>query len=373
VFSKYIRPESRVLFRRNITERIAAIAPWLAQDGDPYPTIVDGRVVWVIDCYTVSDRYPYSERYGGINYIRNSVKATVDAYDGTTTLYAIDENDSLLNAWRTVFPDLVKDGDLMPEGVREHFRYPEDLFALQAEVYKTYHMLDPKVFYNKEDQWALPGEAADDASPPMVPFYVLMELPQEETQDFMMMMPFTPRTKDNMIGWMAAKSDPGKYGERVVYTFPKQRLVLGPEQVSARINQDPEISQQLTLWSQRGSNVLFGNLLVIPIEDSVVYIQPLYLQAEKTAMPQLTRVIVAYADMVAMEEDLRASLLAVFGEAQTSDGEDAIADVASARELYDKALEAQRAGDWAAYGRYIEELGRVLEALAGAAETTVTP
>ena len=373
VFSKYIRPESRVLFRRNITERIAAIAPWLAQDGDPYPAIVDGRVVWVIDCYTVSDRYPYSERYGGISYIRNSVKATVDAYDGTTTLYAIDESDSLLKAWRAVFPDLVTDGDLMPEGVREHFRYPEDLFALQAEVYKTYHMLDPKVFYNKEDQWALPGEAAEDGGAVMVPFYVLMELPQEETQDFMMMMPFTPRTKDNMIGWMAAKSDPGKYGERVVYTFPKQRLVLGPEQVSARINQDPEISQQLTLWSQRGSNVLFGNLLVIPIEDSIVYIQPLYLQAEKTAMPQLTRVIVAYADMVAMEEDLKTSLLAVFGEARTAGEDGTVADAGTARELYDKAVEAQRAGDWAAYGRYIEELGKVLEALAGSIEETATP
>jgi len=373
VFSKYIGPESRVLFRRSITERITAIAPWLAQDGDPYPAIVDGRVVWVIDCYTVSDRYPYSERYGGINYIRNSVKATVDAYDGTTTLYAIDETDSLLAAWRRAFPDLVKGADLMPEAVREHFRYPEDLFALQAEVYKTYHMLDPKVFYNKEDQWALPGEAAEDGGAVMVPFYVLMELPQEATQDFMMMMPFTPRTKDNMIGWMAAKSDPGKYGERVVYTFPKQRLVLGPEQVSARINQDPTISQQLTLWSQRGSNVLFGNLLVIPIEDSIVYIQPLYLQAEKTAMPQLTRVIVAYADRVAMEEDLATALLSVFGQVETPGEEGAVADIGLALELYNQAIEAQQAGDWAAYGDYIEELGRVLSALAGSTEATTAP
>ncbi|MDO8880362.1 MAG: UPF0182 family protein [Coriobacteriia bacterium] len=375
VFSRYIRSDSQVLFRRSITERAEALAPWLTFDGDPYPAIIDDRIVWILDGYTVSDRYPYSERYGGANYIRNSVKMTVDAYDGTTTLYAFDPDDPLLEAWSRVFPDLLTDASEMPESVRAHLRYPADLFMLQAEVYKTYHMLDPKVFYNKEDQWALPGEGTEGGGVPMDPFYVLMELPEEDREDFMLMLPFTPRTKANMIGWMAAKSDPDDYGARVVYTLPKQRLVLGPEQVSARINQDPIISQQLTLWSQRGSGVIFGNLLVIPIEEAIVYIQPLYLQAEQTAMPQLTRVIVAYGDTVAMETDLAAALLRVFGEVEVpaTDG-GAPADPAAALELYERALEAQRTGDWAAYGRLIGELGDVLGRLSGAAvETTVTP
>ncbi|MDP2300547.1 MAG: UPF0182 family protein, partial [Actinomycetota bacterium] len=226
-----------------------------------------------------------------------------------------------------------------------------------------------------EDQWALPGEGTEGGGVPMDPFYVLMELPEEDREDFMLMLPFTPRTKANMIGWMAAKSDPDDYGARVVYTLPKQRLVLGPEQVSARINQDPVISQQLTLWSQRGSGVIFGNLLVIPIEEAIVYIQPLYLQAEQTAMPQLTRVIVAYGDTVAMETDLAAALLRVFGEAEVPVTDDGVtADPAAALELYERALEAQRAGDWAAYGRLIGELGDVLGRLSGAGvETTVTP
>jgi len=372
LFSGYIRPDSQVLFRRTITERIDTLAPWLYRDNDPYPAIIDGRAVWIADCYTVSDRYPYSERYNGISYIRNSVKVTVDAYDGTTVLYAFDPEDPLLQAWSAVFPGLLASADEMPAEVREHLRYPEDLFTLQAEVYKTYHMLDPKVFYNKENEWALPGEGADGTGAPMEPFFVLMQLPGEATEDFMLMMPFTPRTKANMIGWMAAKSDSESYGERVVYTFPKQRLVLGPEQVLARVNQDPVISQQLSLWNQRGSGVLFGNLLVVPIEGSIVYIQPLYLQAEQTAMPQLTRVIVTYGDKVAMEPDLASALLAVFGEVVEEPQPGGIAaDPARAAELYERAIEAQRAGDWAAYGEYLEQLGAVLADLAG--ESTPTP
>lgn len=372
LFSQYIRSDSQVLYRRTIAQRIEALAPWLYIDSDPYPVIADGRAMWVADCYTVSDRYPYSERYNGVSYIRNSVKVTVDAYDGTTTLYAFDPEDPLLQAWAKVFPGLLTSADEMPEAIREHLRYPADLFTLQAEVYKTYHMRDPKVFYNKEDQWALPGEGSDGTGTPLQPFFVLMQLPQESQEDFMLMMPFTPRTKANMIGWMAAKSDPETYGQRVVYTFPKQRLVLGPEQVSARVNQDPVISQQLTLWNQRGSSVLFGNLLVIPMNDSIVYIQPLYLQAEQTAMPQLTRVIVAYGDKVAMEPDLATALLSVFGEVTAPPSpEEPTADLARAKELYDLAIEAQKAGDWAAYGRFIEQLGEVLSALSS--ETTGTP
>jgi uncharacterized membrane protein (UPF0182 family) len=235
-------------------------------------------------------------------------------------------------------------------------------------------MLDPLVFYNKEDQWALPGEV--DGTP-MDPFYVLMKLPGEKTEDFMLMLPFTPRNKDNMIGWMAASSDPADYGRRVVYTFPKQKLVLGPQQVSARVNQDPLISQQLTLWNQRGSSVLFGNMLVIPIENSIVYVQPLYLQAEKTAMPQLTRVLVAYGDSVAMQPDLTSALAAVFGAAPSADTSAGAGvpslTVGAARDLYLKAIEAQKAGDWAAYGKAIESLGKALETLTGSTETTPKP
>ncbi|MRR11818.1 UPF0182 family protein, partial [bacterium] len=340
LFSGYIRPDSQVLFRRSIAERIDALAPWLYRDADPYPVIIDGRAMWIADCYTISDRYPYSERYNGVNYIRNSVKVAVDAYDGTTTLYAFDAQDPLLQAWGKVFPGLLTDMSEMPKEMREHLRYPQDLFSLQAEVYKTYHMLDPKVFYNKEDQWALPGEGSDGTGQAMDPFFVLMQLPQEDSEDFMLMMPFTPRTKANMIGWMAVKSSAEDYGEQIVYTFPKQRLVLGPEQVSARVNQDPVISQQLTLWNQRGSGVVFGNLLVVPINDSIVYIQPLYLQAEQTAMPQLTRVLVTYGDKVAMEPDLATALLTVFGEVAQEPSPDGVAaDPAAAVELYNRGLE----------------------------------
>jgi len=373
LFSGYITPESKVMFRRDISARVSEVAPWLYQDSDPYPVVADGRIVWVVDCYTASDRYPYSERYNGISYIRNSVKVTIDAYDGTTTLYAFDPDDPLMEAWGAVFPGLLTDAAEMPDEVAEHLRYPADLFSLQADVYKTYHMLNAKVFYNKEDQWSLPGESADGSGTPMDPFYVLMELPQEDREDFMLMMPFTPRTKANMIGWMAAKSDPGSYGERVVYTFPKQRLVLGPEQVEARVNQDPVISQQLTLWSQRGSGVVWGNLLVIPMDDSIVYIQPLYLQSEQTAMPQLTRVVVAYGDKVAMEPDLATALLSVFGESERGDEGQGVADVAMAWSLYEKAVEAQQAGDWGAYGRYLEQLGDVLLELRGEASVAVEP
>ena len=374
VFSTYIREDSQVLFWRSIGERIEALAPWLYVDEDPYPAVVDGRIVWIADCYTVSDRYPYAERYSGINYIRNSVKVTVDAYDGTTTLYAFDPDDPLLAAWGRVFPGLLADAEDMPDEVRAHLRYPSDLFLFQAEVYKTYHMQDPKVFYNKEDQWAIPGEGTDGSGTPMDPFYVLMELPEEDTEDFMLMLPFTPRTKANMIGWMAAKSDPDEYGARVVYQLPKQRLVLGPEQVQARVNQDPVIAQQLTLWNQRGSGVRFGNLLVIPVNEAIVYVQPLYLQAEQTAMPQLTRVIVAYGDRVAMEPDLESALNAVFGSATPPSDGGAPADPAAAKDLYDRALEAQRLGDWAEYGSLIDQLGEVLAELSGSSvEATTAP
>lgn len=376
LLSGYITPESKVLYYRSLTDRLRQLAPWLAIDSDPYLTIIGGRQVWVIDGYTTSAYYPYSQSTGGsLTYIRNSVKATVDAYDGTTTLYAVDPKDPVLATWRKVFPSLVADGSEMSEDLRAHLRYPEDLFRIQAEVYRTYHMTDPQVFYNKEDQWDIPTSSGGQE---MEPFYVLMRLPDQKAEEFLLMLPFTPRTKQNMIGWMAAKCDPDVYGQRLVYNFPKQRLILGPEQVSARVNQDPVISQQLSLWNQRGSAVRYGNLLVIPVGDSIVYIQPLYLQAEQTAIPQLTRVIVVSPEKVAMEADLTTALAKVFGQpappsetivpggpaapgSQAATGTAPSAStIALAQDLYERALRAQREGDWAEYGRLIRQLGTVL-------------
>jgi uncharacterized membrane protein (UPF0182 family) len=380
-----IKPESRMLFRRDLTDRLGELAPWLTLDGDPYPVLADGRIVWVQDCYTWSRNYPYSQRYGtsGINYIRNSVKATIDAYDGTTTLYAFDDKDPVLATYRRIYPGLLTDAAKMPESIRTHLRYPEDLFKLQAEVYKTYHMSDPQVFYNKEDQWAIPGEAK---GAPMDPFYVLMELPGESKLSFILMQPFTPRNKDNMIGWMAARSDPADYGKRLVYNFPKQRLILGPEQIKARMNQEPEISKELTLLNQQGSRAIQGNLLVIPIKDAIVYVMPLYIQAESSPMPELKRVVVSYADKVAMSPDFATALFTVFGGEKPGNGATSggqadgggaagpvqSGDAALARSLYDKALTAQRAGDWATYGTLLEELGTVLSRLAGGSTATTT-
>ena len=292
----------------------------------------------------------------------------------------------MLAAYRTIYPGLFVDASKMPADVRAHMRYPEDLFRTQAQMYLTYHMLDPTVFYNKEDQWAIPGAAI---SQPMDPFYVLMQLPGESTESFLLMEPFTPQSKDNMIGWMAAKSDPGSYGQRIVYNFPKQRLVMGPQQVAARLNQQPDISEQLTLLNQQGSKVIFGNLLVIPIKDDIVYIEPLYIQAEQSPMPELERVIVAHGDSISMAADLKTALTNVFGAAPAG-SETASSTIASggvvpsptpvpsgtpasllkdANDLYAKAIAAQKAGDWAAYGTDIRQLGDILSRLVQGSKT----
>ena len=378
LFSEYVKPQSRVLLRRDLTTRLQALAPWLTYEKDPYPVLVGGRITWIVDAYTTSSDFPYSEGMPGsdVNYLRNSVKVTVDAFDGTTHFYAFDESDPILKAWRSVFPTLVESGSTIPQPIRDHFRYPEGLFTAQAEVYRTYHMTDPRVFYNKEDQWELPGERQGK---PMQPFFVLMKLPGSSAEHFYIMQPYTPRNRDNMIGWVAANSDPDHYGERTVFLFPKERVVLGPEQVTAQINQDSVISPQLSLWGQRGSRVIFGNMLVVPIKDAIVYIQPLYLQAEQTAIPELTRVVVVYADKVEMEKTLEAALLKVFGESTpttsssggTAGGVGGVVDPGAARQLYLDALAAQRRGDWATYGAKIDQLGKLLDRLA-AAETTPT-
>lgn len=325
-----ITPDSRVLFHRRIDNRVRAIAPFLIYDKDPYLVINDGRLFWIQDAYTSTRNYPYSTPTTGrradsafdVNYIRNSVKVVIDAYNGTTTFYLADPADPIAATIGRVFPALFKPLGEMPAGLREHIRYPEDIFDLQAHIYATYHMTNPVVFYNKEDQWEVPSletstaEARPRTAAPMEPYYTVMRLPGEGRAEFIQMLPFTPRLKDNLAAWMVARSDGENYGQLMVFQFPKQNLVYGPRQVVARINQDEMISPQITLWNQQGSTVIQGTLLVIPIEESLLYVQPLYLRAAGGRIPELKRVIVAYKDQkrdrIVMAETLSEALAQVF-------------------------------------------------------------
>ena len=378
LLSDAMTPESRVLLNRNIGERLRLVAPFLRFDADPYLVIHEGRLVWIADAYTATRWYPYSQPYGDINYVRNSVKATVDAYDGTVRLYVSDDQDPIVRTYARIFPDVLRPLSEMPAGLREHLRYPEDIFRIQTSVYATYHMSNPQVFYNKEDQWApaVSATAAGGKEESMAPYYTVMRLPGGGAEEFILMLPFTPQRKDNLASWMVARADGENYGKLVAYRFPKQKLVYGPKQIAARINQDPEISRQLSLWNQRGSQVQFGHLMVIPIEESLVYVQPLYLRAESGKIPELRRVIVAVENQIAMEETLDASLARIFGapppKPPPSTGEPAQGEppppptgatdlAAEARAHYERAIEAQRQGDWARYGEEIKRLGEVLE------------
>jgi uncharacterized membrane protein (UPF0182 family) len=384
LLSDAMTSESRVLLNRNIRKRLELVAPFLRFDDDPYLVIFEGRLVWVADAYTETDRYPYSQSYGAPgnwrNYMRNSVKATVDAYDGTVRLYLADPTDPIIQTYARVFPGILHPLAEMPEGLRAHTRYPEDIFRIQSAVYATYHMSSAQIFYNKEDQWAVaavPDSGGKEQA--MAPYYTVMQLPDGKNEEFILMLPFTPQSKDNLASWMVARADGENYGQLVVYRFPKQKLVFGPKQIVARINQDPEISRQVSLWNQRGSTVIYGQLMVIPIKESLLYVQPLYLRAESGKIPELRRVIVAMDNRIAMEESLDASLSKIFGTlapkpaegqpapkpAETpadATGASASPDLAAeARGHYERAIEAQRQGDWARYGEEIKKLGEVLE------------
>ncbi|MES0341589.1 MAG: UPF0182 family protein, partial [Candidatus Humimicrobiaceae bacterium] len=275
-------PESRIMINRNIQERVNKVAPFLGYDKDPYMVISkEGKLFWMQDAYTISSNYPYSTPVTGgyFNYIRNSVKVVIDAYNGTMDFYIVDQKDPVIEVYKNIFPQLFKNFDQMPEDLQEHIRYPKDLFQVQAELYATYHMTDPDVFYNKEDYWNVPNEIYAENEIKMEPYYIVTKLPGHEREEFILMTPFTPSTKNNMIAWLAAKNDQPEYGNLIVYKFPKEKLIFGPMQIEARIDQDSEISQQLTLWGQKGSTVIRGNLLVIPIEESILYVEPLYLRA----------------------------------------------------------------------------------------------
>ena len=311
LFSQDINNESRVLMYRNITERVLKVAPFLRLDSDPYLVLTEGKMKWIYDAYTVSDQFPYSQiipRFG--NYVRNSVKVVIDAYDGSMDFFISDPNDPIIQTWKNVFPELFKELNEMSEDLRKHIRYPSDLFTIQAFIYATYHMKAPQVFYNKEDLWEIP----EIDNKMMEPYYTIMKLPGKKTEEYILMLPFTPSGKSNLSAWMVAQSDGENYGKLIAYTFPKQKLIYGPNQIVARINQDAEVSRQISLWDQRGSKVIQGTMLVIPIEESLIYVRPLYLKADAGKIPELKRVIVGYEDTIAMERTLEEALAKIFGE-----------------------------------------------------------
>ena len=386
--SNDITNESRILYYRQIEERLKKIAPFITFDRDPYLVIArGGHLFWIVDGYTTSDRYPYSEPTGRLgNYIRNSVKAVVDAYNGTVSLYLSSPDDPIISAYAKIFPGLFEPLEAMPEDLRAHIRYPQDLFAVQARMYATYHMQDPQVFYNKEDLLSIPrrefpvqeqelgpiiGMRRDQVVEREVdPYYTIMRLPGEQREEFVLLLPFTPNQKDNMRAWLAARSDPPHYGKLIALDFPKAKLVYGPKQIDARIDQDAYISQQLSLWSQRGSQVIRGSLLAIPIEKSLLYVQPLYLAAAKGSLPELKRVITVFGNQIAMRETLEESLDELFGDGKTRTTPQTAArsaDVAKGRSLASRALEHHlksraflRQENWTGYGEELKRLEQIL-------------
>ena len=320
----YLKPQSRIQIWRDVKERVAQVAPFLKLDANPYPVLSEGKLYWIQDAYTTSSRFPYSNPHStdfgdGLNYIRNSVKITVDMYDGTVSLYVMDPHDPVLAVYQRAFPGVFQNLDQLPADLKLHLRYPQDLFAIQATQYQTFHMTDPQVFYNREDLWVPPMEKYDGKLSPMEPYYILMKLPASTQLEYLLMTPFTPQNRDNMIAWLAARSDFPDYGKMLFYELPKDKLTYGPNQVGAMIDQSTLISQQLTLWDQKGSGVIRGKLIVIPIENSFLYIIPLYLRAEGTNFPQLKRVIAATGDKVVMEPSLDGALGALFGGSGAED------------------------------------------------------
>jgi uncharacterized membrane protein (UPF0182 family) len=368
----------------------------LRLDPDPYVVVANGRLYWIQDAYTVSDRYPYADPYQppspergprrrAFNYIRNSVKIVTDAYDGTMRFYLADPTDPVIQAYAGTFPGLFTPQDEAPPEVQAHFRYPEELFRIQSQKYGLYHMEDPRVFYLKEDVWTIPNEIFDKSIQPVDPYYVIMELPGENRPEFILMQPFAPRDRHNMIGWLAARSDQPNYGKMLVIKYPKDKLIYGPFQLETRIDQDPVISQQFALWNQAGTQVIRGNLLVIPLGQSNLYVEPIYLQATASPLPELRRVIVAMGNSVVMEPSLQEGLVRLFGTAAgppaaTAPGAPApapgtapapagpispavVALAREAQERYTRAQQALREGDFARYGEELRALEAVLERL----------
>ena len=396
LLSGYITDGSRILLHRNIQDRVRTIAPMLSLDHDPYIVVSEGRLFWMQDAYTTSDWFPYAQPQSsaGLNYIRNAVKVVIDAYNGSVDFYVSEPGDPLVRTYQRMFPGLFKPLAAMPADLQQHIRYPEDLFLVQAQLYRAYHMDTPEVFYNREDLWQFPrqlagidnpgtgsgagggmagpgGFAANRDVPRMTPYYMIMRLPGEARAEFVLMLPMVPSQRENMIAWLAARCDPPDYGKVVVYEFPKEKLVFGPFQIEARIQQNTEISQQISLWNQMGSRVIRGHLMVVPIDNSILYVSPLYLRAATGQLPELKRVIAAYGDRVVMEETLGAALAALFKDtapvagavsaARAGGPTDARGREALAR--YDRAIERLKAGDWSGFGAELDALRPLLESL----------
>jgi uncharacterized membrane protein (UPF0182 family) len=369
LLSSYVTADSRIMIRRDIRERVRAIAPFLRLDHDPYLVISEGRQFWILDAYTTSHHFPYAQSAQGLdlNYIRNSVKAVVDAYNGSVDLYLMDSADPIAATYQRIFPSLFKPFSAMPPDLQKHIRYPEDLFLIQAQLFQAYHMDRPDVFYNREDLWQFPRQASDGLNDVMAPYYIIMRLPGEPQAEFFLMLPMVPSGRDNMIAWLAARCDPPDYGKLIVYEFPKEKLVYGPFQIEARINQNTEISQQLSLWNQMGSRVIRGNLLVIPIENSILYVSPLYLRAEQGQLPELKRVIAAYGDHVVMKETLDQALSALFIEpgagpsAKSATATGSLDRARGALDHYDQAIQRLKVGDWAGFGAELDVMRGLLE------------
>lgn len=396
VLSDEIDSNTRAMLYRTVRERVSKIAPFLSLDRDPYIVVrEDGRLFWILDAYTISDKFPYSTpAQPGLNYIRNSVKITVDAYNGTVTFYLVEPDDPIIQAYAGAFPSLFQPLSAMPEDLISHLRYPETLFKLQTQQYLAYHMTDERVFYNQEDLWRIPNEIFDGKEQVMEPYYVIMPLPGSNEPEFLLIQPVTPAGKTNMIAWMAARSDPPNYGELVVYELPKQELVFGPLQMEARIDQEPQIAQQFSLWDQSGSRVIRGNIIVIPVGESFLYVEPVYLLSATSALPELRRVIVATDSRISMQPTIGQSLAALLREAPgqilIADDGDILAGeiieqpvvtppttspvvvpldgsmeelILAASRHYQAAEQAQRNGDWATYGAELDALEQVLEQL----------
>jgi len=375
LISKYINSESKILFRRNIIEMIKTLSPFLLIDPDPYMVLVNGRALWIIDAYTTSNKFPYSKplntSFGEINYIKNSVKIVIDAYDGDMTYYITDENDPIITTYSNIFKGLFNKMSDMPEDIKSHIRYPETIFNIQSNILLRYHMANANVFYNNEDLWEIPIQIYENNEEPIHSYYMVTTLPGESSSEFIIIMPFTPKRKDNMIAFLIARCDPPHYGEIKLYTLPKDKLNYGPMQIEARIDQDAEISKHFTLWGQKGSKVIRGNMLVIPIEESLLFIEPIYLKAEKSEMPELKRVIIAFSDNIIMEKDLEAALEKLFFEGQSFDRQDVSTTKKIDEKLkkyinkayfhFIKSEKHLKDGNWARYGEEIKKLKKLLK------------
>lgn len=379
LLSNDITSDSRIVLNRNIVSRVERIAPFINYDNDPYLVAAGGRLYWIIDAYTTTDRFPYAETYDGINYIRNSIKVVVDAYDGTVDFYLVDGSDAVAQTIGKIYSGIFKPVEQMPEELKSHLRYSEDVFMLQSRVYEKYHMENPSVFYNSEDLWSIAqykGTSAGDMNVEAV--YQVMRLPGEGREEFLLTIPYTVAKKENMEAWLAARMDNGKLGEMVLVKFPKDRSVYGPQQFASKINTDTSISSQLTLWNQQGSQVILGETNIIPIKNSLIYVRPMYLRAQgENSLPELKKVIVMVDDKIVLADNMQDAFARLFNAVtpqpnqptpttpQPGAGEDkTVKELASqAAQLFDKAKAAQQSGDWAAYGNYLNELEKVLDKL----------